>query len=170
MSDRHKRRGSVRSDRLPIIGWREWLCLPMLGIDRIKAKIDTGARTSAIHAFNVRPFTNHGAPHVSFVVHPRQRHRRPAVECVAEIRDERLVTSSSGHQQRRFVIEVKVSLGDHYWPIELTLADRDPLGFRMLLGREAVRRRFLIDPGRSFLAGRQSAEALATSYQRNPKQ
>ena len=138
-------------DDVPVVGWREWLGLPTLGI---KAKIDTGARTSAIHAYNVQRFTERGAPHVSFVVRPEQRRNDPAISCSAEVRDERLVRSSSGHQEQRYIVEIPASLGGHIWPIEVSLADRDPLGFRMLLGREAVRRRFLVDPDRSFLIGR----------------
>lgn len=137
----------------PVIGWREWLAVPTLGIERIKAKIDSGARTSAIHAFGVRTFMDRGAPHVAFEVHPEQRRRRGAIDCIAEIRDERMVKSSTGHQQRRIVIQVEVSLAGVTWPIEVSLADRDRMGFRMLLGREAVKGRFLIDAGRSFVAG-----------------
>jgi hypothetical protein len=143
-----------KDERLPVIGWREWVSLGELGVDQIKTKIDTGARTSALHAFDVRQFTDHGTPHVAFIVHPRQRYRLPAVECVAEVQDMREVTSSSGHKDVRYVISTDVSLAGLTWPIEITLADRDPLGFRMLLGRQAVRDRFLIDPGRSFMAGR----------------
>lgn len=138
---------------VPVIGWREWLAMPSLGIVRIKAKIDTGARTSAIHAFGVHTFSDRGAPHVSFELHPVQRSRRDATECIAEIVDERVVTSSSGHQQVRLVIETEVSLAGLTWPIELTLAARDRMGFRMLLGREAIQGRFLVDGGRSFIAG-----------------
>lgn len=146
------------TDDIPVIGWREWLSLPTLGIERIKAKIDTGARTSAIHAYDVRRFTDRGAPHVCFLVRPGQRGNDPAISCTAEVRDERLVMSSSGHQEKRYVVKVPACLGGHNWLIEVTLTDRDPLGFRMLLGREAVRRRFLVDPDRSFLIGRSYAD------------
>jgi len=152
---------SRRRDDVPVIGWREWLAVPTLGVDPIKAKIDTGARTSSIHAFDVRTFMDRGAPHVAFVLCPVQRRRRPAIPCVSEILDEREVTSSTGHRQQRYVIRVEIALGGIIWPIELTLADRDSMGFRMLLGREATRGRFLIDPGRSFIAGRGYAD-LAT--------
>jgi len=149
--------GSFRTryaDDVPVIGWREWLAIPSLGVDRIKAKIDTGARTSSIHAFNVQPFTERGAPHVSFVICPEQHRRHPEIDCVAEVLDERLVKSSTGHLQHRYVIEVEIDLGGLIWPIELTLARRDSMGFRMLIGREAVRSRFLIDSNRSFLSSR----------------
>lgn len=141
----------------PVIGWREWLCLGELGVERIKTKIDTGARTSALHAFDIRPFTDHGAPHVAFVLHPRQRHRLPEVECIAEVFDERQVTSSNGYRELRYIIRTEATLAGLTWPIEISLADRDPLGFRMLLGRQAVRDHFVIEPGGSFLAGRRQA-------------
>ena len=138
----------------PVIGWREWITFPELFGSEIKAKIDTGARTSAIHAENIRTFTDQGTPHVSFLVYPVQRQKEPAVECVSEIVDEREVTSSTGQKETRHVIKTLVSHGSVIWPIELTLANRDLLGFRVLLGREAIRGRFLVDPISSFLAGR----------------
>ena len=140
---------------MPVIGWREWVSMDNLGIDQ--TKIDSGARTSALHAFDIRPFHDRGAPHVAFVVHPRQRFRLPTVNCIAAVQDEREVMSSSGHRDVRYVITTEVTLGSVTWPIEITLADRDPLGFRMLLGRQAVRDRFLIDSGRSFVAGKRQA-------------
>jgi len=143
--------------QLPIIGWREWLALPALKVDRIKAKIDTGARTSSLHAFQVRKIVERGVPHVEFCVHPVQHRRLPEIRCLAEIIDERSVTSSSGHKQRRFVIVTPVRIGEYEWPIELTLTNRDEMGFRMLLGREALRRRFLVDAGVSFVLSRGQA-------------
>ena len=154
---------------LPLIGWREWVDLPELGIRDIKSKIDTGARTSSLHAWSVRPFVERGAPHVAFVVHPVQRRRLPTVECIAPIHDQRLVKSSTGHRQMRYVIRTNVALGGLEWPIELTLADRDAMGFRMLLGRSAVRRRFAIDAGRSFIAGGHKAEISVNSRNRRTK-
>ncbi len=143
---------------LPVIGWREWLAIPTLQIDRIKAKVDSGARTSSLHASNIQPVTDRGAPHLSFVVHPEQRRREPTIACIAAVFDERLVASSSGHRELRYVIQVEISLGGATWPIELTLTNRDSMGFRMLLGREALRKRALIDAGRSFIAGRGQAD------------
>lgn len=151
-----KSRRKARATRvleLPVAGWREWVSLPSLGVERIKAKIDSGARTSAIHAYNLKTFTDQGTPHVSFEIHPEQRRARPVIDCVAEVLDERMVRSSNGHLQRRHVIEVELNLGGRCWPIELTLARRDQMGFRLLLGREAIRRRYLIDTNRSYLAG-----------------
>ena len=146
----------------PVIGWREWLGVPTLGIERIKAKIDTGARTSSLHAFDVRPFTERGAQHVAFSVSAVQRRRQPTIACVAPVYEQRMVTSSSGHRQLRYVIEVDIEMAGVIRPIELTLADRDSMGFRMLLGREAIRRRFLIDSDKSFIAGRISATVAKT--------
>ena len=134
----------------PVIGWREWVLLPDLLDLPIKAKIDNGARTSSLHSFGTRRFSDRGAPHVEFLLHPLQRRSQPEVTCTAAIKDERWVTSSNGESEKRIVIETLARLGPVDWTIELTLADRDVMGFRMLLGREAIRRRFLIDPGRSF--------------------
>ena len=138
-----------------VIGWREWVALPELGVDRVKAKIDTGARTSAIHAFEIRPFDRDGKRCVRFALHPVQHRREPVIYCEAPVVDERTVTSSNGKQEHRYVIETTLKLGDASWSIEMTLTNRDEMGFRMLLGRAAVRRRFIVDPGSSFrLSGR----------------
>lgn len=143
-----------KAKKQTIIGWREWVSFPDLGVERIKAKIDTGARTSSIHAFQVHEFSDRGAPHVEFVVHPRQRRRQPEIICHAPIIDKRLITSSTGDRQERCVILTPVLFGDTIWPIELTLANRDVMGFRLLIGRQALRGRFLIDPGTSFRLNR----------------
>ncbi|CDO61235.1 hypothetical protein sometimes fused to ribosomal protein S6 glutaminyl transferase [Candidatus Phaeomarinobacter ectocarpi] len=153
----------------PIIGWREWVGLGDLGVTQVKAKIDTGARTSAIHAFKIRPFTDGGSPHVSFLLHPAQRRRLPEIECVAAVHDQRHIRSSNGHQEERYVIKTTAQVGDHFWPIELTLTDRDQLGFRMLLGREAVRKNFVIDPGRSFVGGSLTAAIRLPANPKEPK-
>lgn len=152
----------------PVIGWREWVLLPDLLAVPIKAKIDSGARTSSIHSFGTRRFTEKGAPWVEFLLHPIQRHARPEIACTAPIRDERWVRSSNGEAARRIVIETMARLGETVWPIELTLADRDVMGFRMLLGREAIRRRFLIDPGRSFRQSDPHADAASLAEAMTP--
>lgn len=133
-----------------MIGWREWVLLPELLEMPIKAKIDTGARTSSIHSFDTRHFMDRGHPHVEFVIHPIQDDDGIEVRCVAAVKDERWIKSSNGETELRTVIETAARLGPVEWSIELTLADRDVMGFRMLLGREALRRRFLVDPGRSY--------------------
>ncbi len=140
------------SDR--VIGWREVVILPQLGIDKIKAKIDTGARSSALHAFNIVEFQRNGKDFIRFQVHPVQRDRITTVTSEAELLEYRKVRNSGGGVQLRPVIMTEIKLGQSSWAIELTLTNRDVMGFRMLLGRQAVRNKFLIDPGRSFLQSR----------------
>lgn len=136
----------------PILGWREWIALPQLGIERIKAKVDTGARTSALHAFNVRLYEEDGQRFVRFMVHPIQGNNEKFVKCTAKVKDERLVTDSGGHKEQRLVIETAIKIGDHQRTVEVTLTDRDNMLFRMLLGRTAIRPHFLVDPNKSFLS------------------
>lgn len=137
-----------------MIGWREWVSLPELGVSRIKAKIDTGARTSSLHAFNVRAFEMDGDSLVRFDIHPYQRSRSEAVEAVARVLEFRSVRSSSGHAARRPVIMTVIEVLGQSWPIEVTLANRDEMGFRMLIGRQAVRGRALVDAQRSYYGGK----------------
>lgn len=136
------------------VGWREWIALPELGIAAIKPKIDTGARSSSLHAFNMETFDRGGAVWVRFDIHPLQRDVAVSVRAEARVIEYRHVRSSSGHQTLRPVIRTAMSLGGRRWNVELTLAARDEMGFRMLLGREAVRGRFVVDPGRSYLLGK----------------
>lgn len=145
---------SESSTSKPIIGWREWIALPELGIEEIKPKIDTGARSSSLHAFNIETFTENGIEMVRFEVHPLQRNDKTIIQCTAPLLENRRITSSTGHRQMRPVILTDVKTRDLSWQIELTLANRDEMGFRMLLGREAVRGRFLVDPARSYLQGK----------------
>lgn len=138
---------------LPVIGWREWVGLPDLGIQTIKAKVDTGARSSSLHAYDLHEYTDEGEDWVRFKVHPIQRNTRKIVEATAQVLEYRSVRSSSGKASIRPVIIAHLSLRGQVWPVELTLANRDEMGFRMLLGREAFRRRFLVDAGRSYYGG-----------------
>lgn len=136
---------------LPLIGWREWISLPGLGIKNLKAKIDTGARTSALHAFSLKPFKEGNINKISFEIHPWQHDNIKTVTCVAEVVDLRWVSDSGGHREERYVIRTPIRLNEEEWLIDVTLTERDTMLFRMLLGRSAIRRRFLINPARSFL-------------------
>lgn len=138
----------------PVIGWREWVALPELGVPSVKAKVDTGARTSSLHAFDLEFEKRRGSEWVRFGIHPEQRSARFATTVEARVLEWRSVRSSSGRAERRPVILTEVELLGRRFEVELTLTSRDAMGFRMLLGREATRRRFLVDPGRSFLNGR----------------
>ncbi len=135
------------------VGWREWVRVPELGIEAIKAKVDTGAKTSSLHAFRLKSFEQDGAPHVRFQVHPVQRKSKPTIECEWPVYEFRKVRSSSGHETLRPVILVEVEVAGRCYKIELTLANRDQMGFRMLLGRQALRKRFVVDSGRSYVGG-----------------
>jgi hypothetical protein len=141
-------------DRL-VVGWREWVGLPDLGIDAIKVKVDTGARTSSLHAERVRIERDaEGQRWARFIVHPTQRSRVPEVETRALLLDERLIRSSNGAIERRPVIRTTVIVGSHRWTVEVTLARRDLMGFRMLLGRTAIRGHAVVDPGASYVTRR----------------
>jgi hypothetical protein len=143
------------------IGWREWVGLPDLRVKAIKAKVDTGARTSALHAYNIAPFRRGGALWLRFELHPLQRSEAMKVVCEAPAVDERTVRNSGGGVERRYVIRTLLKLGERSWQIELALANRDQMGFRMLLGRTALEGRALIEPGRSYLLGLRPAKTRA---------
>lgn len=136
-----------------ILGWREWVELPELGIARVKAKLDTGALTSALHASDIEHFDRDGAPWVRFIVHPEQRSERVVAACICPLLDLRKVRSSSGQAKRRPTIRTTLRLAGRSWPIDLTLTSRDAMGFRMLLGRRALRDRALVDSARALTAG-----------------
>ncbi len=137
-----------------LLGWREWIALPQLGLTLVKAKVDTGARTSTLHAFYVDSFRRGGERYVRFGVHPIQRRTDIVVHGEALLVDQRRVTDSGGHREDRFVIQTPVVLAGREWLIEVTLTNRETMLFRMLLGRTALAGQAQVDPGRSFLTGR----------------
>ncbi len=133
-----------------IIGWREWVALPEFGVQAIKAKIDTGARSSALHAFDLERFDQGGQTRVRFQAHPLQRDDRHIVMVEAALLEDRMVRNSGGQSELRPVVITTLQVGGNTWPIELTLTNRDEMGFRLLLGRQALRRRYWVDPGHSY--------------------
>lgn len=145
-----------RPEELKPLGWREWISLPSLGVPAIKVKVDTGARSSALHAFDVEHFTRDGAAWVRFTVHPFQDDDRTVIRAECLLLGQRVVRSSAGHQETRPVVAASVRIGDVSFDTDVTLTNRDSMGFRMLLGRQAIRGRFVVDPGRSFVQPRPS--------------
>ncbi|WP_262689729.1 ATP-dependent zinc protease family protein [Kordiimonas aestuarii] len=141
-----------------IIGWREWAVLPDFAVPEIKAKIDTGAKTSALHAYRIKKIMRDGVPWAEFFVHPVQRRKRPEVKCAAPIVGEREVKSSNGIVQTRLVVSTILELGPFAQKIELTLTNRDEMGFRLLIGRQALTRRYLVDSGLSYGLGEPEAQ------------
>jgi hypothetical protein len=141
----------ARKFKLKVIGWREWVSLPEFGISALKVKVDSGARTSALHATKIRFLEKaNGETWVSFRVSDSTRVGK-SVRVHAPLLEQRKVKSSMGHASLRPVIQTTIQLGEDKWPIEITLVNRDPMGFRMLLGRQALKGRFMIHPGRSFI-------------------
>lgn len=146
------------------IGWNEWVSLPNLKIPAIKAKIDTGAQTSALHAFDIEPFSKNGRDMVRFSVHPLQANNELTVRSIAPVIDMRHIMSSNGHRELRYVISSAIELADRQWEIELTLSNRDPLKFRMLLGREALKHDIVIHPNQQCHNGKVSKNDLRSIY------
>jgi ribosomal protein S6--L-glutamate ligase len=154
----------VNNEQKLIVGSEEWCSFPALGIPAVKARVDSGARTSALHAFNIHPFNRGRDKWISFEVHPIQRNRKTTVRCEAAVVDRRIVKSSSGDREKRYVIASTVHIGGSSFDIELTLTNRDTMGYRMLLGREAMSGRMLVDPAASFSVGDLTPTQLAQMY------
>lgn len=144
---------SISESGLTLLGWREWLALPELKIASIKAKIDTGARSSALHAFFIDPYDKGSERWVMFAIHPDQLNTDRVIECHAKVKDRRLVSDSGGHKQQRYVIETPVIMGSLHFTAEMTLTNRDNMRFRMLIGRTAMKGRFMINPKASYCQG-----------------
>jgi hypothetical protein len=146
------------------VGWQEWVALPELGLPAIKAKIDTGAKTSALHAAEIVEFKRHRQRWVRFQVDPLQDDKSFVLPCEARVVDQRSVTNSGGQSELRYVIKTNLQLGGHSWEIELTLTNRDTMAFRMLLGREALSHRAIIDPSHITVQGRLSKQRARKRY------
>lgn len=147
---------SETSAQLAIAGWREWIGLPDLDVSWVKAKLDTGARSSAIHAWDIEPFERDSAEWVRFQLHPWQMSDLDAVDVELPVVDRRTIRSSTGHEEERYVVRTKIRVLDLDLTADLTLTNRDEMGFRMLVGREALRGSILVDPGRSYIGPRPS--------------
>ncbi len=146
------------SDSLTVIGWREWVALPEFGVEEMKVKVDTGADNSALHAFDVERFERDGEDWVSFVIHPRQRSRKPSVSCEAKVVKERKVKNPGGRNELRPVVRTSIVVAGRTISGLISLTTRDEMSFRMLLGRRTIRKQFMVDPGRSYLGGRPGSE------------
>lgn len=141
----------MNCEGLTVLGWREWISLPDLGIIQIKAKVDTGARTSCLHSYNIDVCSKGGQEWVRFKIHPAQENERSQLICEAPIKDYRKVTDSGGHSEMRYVIETNLVVGNIRKPIEITLTNRDNMKFRMLLGRTAMEGDIIVNPFESYL-------------------
>jgi ribosomal protein S6--L-glutamate ligase len=148
-----------------ILGSEEWCSFPDLNIPIIKARVDSGAKTSALHAVNIAPFVRDNENWVKFDINPIQNNTKAVKHCEAKLIDKRVVKSSSGYREQRFVIQTELKIGEATWKIEMTLTNRDSMGFRMLLGREAMSGRVLVDPEQKYLIGQPTLESIKTFYQ-----
>ncbi|MDD2821386.1 MAG: 30S ribosomal protein S6--L-glutamate ligase [Flavobacterium sp.] len=157
------------SDSKVILGSEEWCSFPELGIPTIKARVDSGAKTSALHAINIAPFIKNESNWVKFDINPIQNNLKTVIHCEAPLVDKRIVKSSSGFREQRYVIQTHLKIGDSKWPIEMTLTNRDSMGFRMLLGREAMSGRVLVDPEQKYLLGQPTPESLKELYKNSEK-
>ena len=144
----------VKKEGYQVVGWREWVTFPELGIDSIKAKIDTGARTSVLHAFQLDLFEDKGVKMVDFAIHPEQYSKEKDIRCVNFLHDVRWITDSGGHKELRPVIKTPIKMGQYSWQIEITLTNRDDMRFRFLLARAGIPKNFLISASSSYLFGK----------------
>lgn len=151
----------MTEQRPKTIGWREWVSMPELGVIEVKAKVDTGADNSSLHAFDIERFESGGIDMVRFEIHPRQRKRKPSISCVASVVGERKVKNPGGRMEIRPVIRTTLIVAGERLEALVNLTTRDEMTFRMLLGRRTVRRHFVVDPGRSYIGGRPSRDVVS---------
>lgn len=164
-----KKKEDIEDQSKMIIGWREWISLPDLSIPAIKAKIDTGARTSAIHVFDLEEFETKGRQMVRFGIHPLRKNNAITYWCEAPVLERKNVKNSGGRSEKRYVIQTNAQIGDLSWPINITLTNRDLMMFRMLLGRTALENHFLINPGSSYVTGRSLAKSYRSKFVKKVK-
>jgi len=150
------------------VGWNEWASLPQLQVPLIRCKVDTGARTSALHAFYIEQFTESGVRRVRFGLHPEQGKTDKEIHCVADVVDVRSVTDSGGHSEQRIVIETQVVVGSASWPIEVTITNRDTMRYRMLLGRTAIADNYIVDAGATCLRGKPAVKPVLRPLMSRP--
>lgn len=156
---------TIQKKSTKIIGWKEVFSLDCLGLPAIKAKIDTGAKTSSLHAFNIENFYIEDVEYVRFEIHPLQKNKRLARVCTARVIDRRMVCDSGGKKEKRFVIKSDLKIGEKKTRIELTLANRDSMTFRMLLGREAIKQmQMLVNPSKAFVQGKVTNKKMLKLY------
>lgn len=155
-------------DNKVVAGSEEWISLPQLGLPKIKVRVDSGAKTSALHAVNIFPFLRNGENWISFDVHPLQFDGKRVVHCEALVFDRRTIKSSTGTRENRYVIKSILQVKEESWEIEVSLTNRDSMGYRMLLGREAMRGRMLVDPESKFSFGSLSKEQAESYYEKEP--
>ncbi|MFZ0625169.1 MAG: RimK/LysX family protein [Acidimicrobiia bacterium] len=149
---------SPKAGKKKVIGWREWVQLPDLGVIEMKAKVDTGADNSSLHAFNLERFSKDGVDYVRFEIHPKRRTRKPAIQCEAPLVTEKKVKNPGGRTELRPVIRTPVIVAGVEMEALVNLTSRDEMGFRMLLGRRTIRKTFMVDPGRSYVGERPGRE------------
>lgn len=157
--NRPRRSNLAAVDKRKTIGWREWVSMPDLGVTEVKAKVDTGADNSSLHAFNIKRFNHNGVELVRFEIHPRQRKRKPSIECVTPLASERMVKNPGGRSELRPVIRTRLIVAGTELEALVNLTTRDEMTFRMLLGRRTVRKHFVVDPGHSYLGERPGRKA-----------
>ena len=147
-----------------IVGWKEWVELPGLNLPAIKAKVDTGAATSSLHAYNIKYIVKEGITYVKYEVHPLQKNSRIVKHCISPLLVKRKVRSSTGELKPRPVIVTLLKIGNFSWPIELNLTNRDQMGMRMLIGREALYSKILVNPSNKFLHGKLGLKTVKELY------
>jgi ribosomal protein S6--L-glutamate ligase len=163
-----KKLKKITLDRQNIIGWKEWVNLSCLGLPAIKVKIDTGAKTSSLHAFDIESFYIEDIEYVKFYIHPLQKNKAMQKICVAPVFERRMVCDSGGKKEKRFVIKSKLQIGKKELEIEITLANRDSMTFRMLLGRDAIKQAgMMVDTARSFVQGKMKRSKILKLYKKH---